>query len=478
MLLLNESNEKFREDFISQAKAIFNGDMSENEIKSLQNNKLQDVLSYVYDNSNFYKNRLAPYADKFSDYTKDNFQEIPFTTKDDLRESGLDILSKPIEEQAYFYETTGTTGSATPCPRNMVDIISSNITISLSYKHIFESLFPNKKPVIGVFGPTELHSFGDTLGNVALNLDFCVVKAWPYSPMIGFEKTLEVMQKLQIDVIMCTPGLSMTLLKAAQKHGYDLQKDFNVKMLMLTGEMCTEPMAKNIEALWGGACVYNFLYGSQEALVISTCDINNEMRIFPHNYIYEIVDPSTGDYKGNYGTGELVLTMLNPGGKPLIRYKTGDLVTIKKPEDKSPIPTPVIEIKGRVKDQILLNSSAYKASDFEEGIMKNISGCLGYQIFIDNLNGLDELQIDLEMSGSLSESEEKENAKKIQNYFYDQHNLKVTVCFTDELSNIVYTGALVSWKAARIVDRRKNDSSDIEQKSAQKAIDDSFIRSE
>lgn len=475
MLLMNEELQQYLNDFKAVAGQFFAGKLAGQGLIELQNQKLVKNLKYVYQNSPFYRRLLEPYHDKFDSYNVDNFHDLPFTTKDHLRDEDLDMLSQPVNRNSYFYETTGTTGKATPCPRNMIDIISSNVTISLAFQHLFASIFGDEKPVVGIFGPTELHSFGDTLTNVCDNLGFCSVKAWPYSPVIGFPKTLEVMKKLKINVIMCTPGLSMTLLKAAQKYGYDIQKDFAVRMLMVTGEMCTAPMVKNIESLWG-ARVFNFLYGSQEALVISVCDKNNTMRIFPHNYIYEVIDPATGNFKGYTGEGELVVTMLNPGGKPLIRYRTGDMVIIHENDHNSDIPSNEIHIIGRVKDRIEINQRHYKASDFEENIMDNLNKCLGYQIFIDNIQGSDELEIKLEM---LSKSDETEkNIQHIENNFQEKLGIKATVTYSDELNPVIYSGALVSWKAARIVDRRNQNTQDMEKDSARKIIANKVIRTE
>ena len=473
MFLLNEEHQNYLNEFKKTAGSFFAGTLKGKALADYQNKKLVANLNYVYNNSPFYQKTLKPFADKFSSYNIDNFQELPFTTKDDLREQDLDMLSQPVNQNTYFYETTGTTGKATPCPRNMIDVISSNVTISMAYRHMFQSIFGDEKPVVGILGPTELHSFGDTFTNICDNLGFCSVKAWPYSPVVGLKKTLEVMKKLKIGAVMATPGLCMTMLKAAQKYGFDVKKDFNVKMLMVTGEMCTAPMVRNIESLWG-ARVFNFLYGSQEALVMSVCDKNNKMHIFPHNYIYEVVDPRTGKFRGFSGEGELVVTMLNPGGKPMIRYKTGDMVIIHDSDNNSPIPSYEIQIIGRVRDRIELNNRFYKASDFEETILGRVTQCLGYQIFIDNNQGRDELEIKLEM---LNKEDEKSGIREIiEGDFKNNLDINVKVTFSDELSPVIYTGALVSWKAARIVDRRKTDQKDIEKESAENAIKNSVVK--
>lgn len=463
MHLINQNNQKYLENYKKEVFSFFDGELTGERLKEYQSKKFVSILRYVHENCIYYKNMLDKLDLDLDSVTLNDLGKIPFTTKDTLREQGLSMLSQPIEKNAYYYETTGTTGAATPCPRSMIDVMSSNITISLAYKTVFESVFGERKPVVGVFGPTEVHSFGDTLGNVCHNLDMCVVKAWPYSPVIGFEKSLELMKKLNIEVIMCTPGLSMTLYKACKSFGYDIKKDFNIKMFMLTGEMCTEPMAKNIEHLWG-AKVFNFMYGSQEALVMATCNSENRMNIFPHNYIYEVINPETGISMGFDGEGELVVTMLNPGGKPLIRYRTGDTVRISN-NSKSPLPSKEIEIMGRIKDRIRLNNELYKASDFEIAILEGINDCLGYQIIIDqNAAREDWLEIKLEMLDSLGESDSSK--AKIKENFKNKFNVEVVINFEKELNPIIYTGAMVSWKAARIVDKRIEKKSDNSEKDA------------
>jgi len=474
MHIINQENQDFLNGYKKVVESFFDGRLTGKELEAYQNQKLNEILRYVHANSKYYNKALEQYSRKFGSYTLDTMKELPYTTKDTLRDADIDILSQPIHKNAYYYETTGTTGKATPCPRSMIDVMSSNITISLMYKQVFESVFGDEKPVVGVYGPTEVHSFGDTLGNVCHNLDLCTVKAWPYSPIIGFDKALELIKKLNIQVIMCTPGLTMTLLKAAKVRGYDINKDFNIKMFMLTGEMCTEPMIRNIEKLWG-AKVFNFLYGSQEALVMATCNKNNKMNIFPHNYIYEVINYETDEVTGHEGEGELAVTMLNPGGKPLIRYRTGDIVKIHRNPD-SPIPSPEMEILGRVKDRILFNGLEYKAADIEKAIMTDVANCLGYQIIIDNPGGTDHVDVKIEMLDK--EYENPGILQEINKRFNEVFKVGNSVSFSDELNPVVYTGSLVSWKAARIIDKRlkKAEHDEVERTSAKEIISKEVIK--
>jgi phenylacetate-CoA ligase len=157
------------------------------------------------------KNKSAFYAGHLKDIDVDsvtlaNLSSLPFTTKDDLRESMLDILSGTLEDSIYYYETTGTTGPATPCPRDRKESYASNKQLAMSYQAVLEKHFPTVKTVVGVMGPTEVHSFGDTLGDVCHQLGVCNAKIWPHSPVIGYPKTLQLMKDLRIGVVASAPG--------------------------------------------------------------------------------------------------------------------------------------------------------------------------------------------------------------------------------------------------------------------------------
>jgi hypothetical protein len=144
---------------------------------------LRQTMRVVKANSNFYARHLAQFDASFIDeLSLESFARLPFTTKDDLRREMLNMVSKPLDECCFFYETTGTTGPATPCPRDYVDTIYNNMAVTSCLETILKR--DGRKHFVGVCGPTELHSFGDTLGDVCKNLGLGMAKFWAYSPVI------------------------------------------------------------------------------------------------------------------------------------------------------------------------------------------------------------------------------------------------------------------------------------------------------
>ncbi|MFF6997865.1 phenylacetate--CoA ligase family protein [Streptomyces sp. NPDC008313] len=441
----------FAARYLELHRAFYGRTLTGEALADWRTRQLRTVLDQVSDGSPFYARHLK--GVDLAAVTPDDLSALPYTTKAHLREEMLDVLSRPLADALFFYETTGTTGRATPCPRDGREITASNAHITESWASIFRHHFGGHAPRIGLMGPTEVHSFGDTLGDIARNVGSLNAKIWPYSPVIGFEKALQLMRDLELEVICCTPGVALTLAKAAEHFGYDLRRDFSVKLLFVTGEMCTPALARNLETVWG-ADVYNILYGSQEAFVIATACRNKRMHLSQTNYLVEVVDPESGVSLGPRGTGELTVTMLVDGVKPLVRYRTGDAVVVEESDCDCEMPGDLVRIVGRTLDRLALGEGRFTAGQVETAVMTGVTGCAGYQVVIErDAAGQDRLTVRLELLEGMVD-DPAGLADAVRARAAENLGVPVTVELSDGLDPIVSTGAFVSWKAARIVDRR------------------------
>ncbi|GAB1646630.1 phenylacetate--CoA ligase family protein [Krasilnikovia sp. MM14-A1259] len=441
----------FLQEYLAVCDRYYAGEMTAADWTDWYDRRLAVVVAHTQAKSPFYQRHLA--GVDAAGVTTETLRNLPFTTKADLRREMFDVLSGDISEGTFFYETTGTTGRATPCPRDAKEVIASNTHVTESWRSIFRHHFGDRRPAIGLMGPTEVHSFGDTLGDVARNVGSCNAKIWPYSPVIGFQKALQLMRDLRLEVICCTPGVCLNLAKAARHYGYDLAKDFNVKLFFLTGEMCTPALAANIDSVWG-VDTYNILYGSQEAFVIGTTCKNKNMHLSAPNYVAELIEPDTGAVAGSTGTGELCVTTLIDGLKPLVRYRTGDLVRLGEESCDCELKGPRLDVVGRVLDRIELGRGRFLAAELEEAVLEGVRNCLGFQIVIDaDEAGADRVTVRLDLidggAGSRADIE-----AGVPRRFAERFGVPATVEIVEELDQIVSTGAFVSWKAARIQDRR------------------------
>ncbi|MFC7386593.1 phenylacetate--CoA ligase family protein [Sphaerisporangium rhizosphaerae] len=423
------------------------GEWDEARVAAHQARLLRQTISYVKERSPFYRARLDGAAED------DDLGSLPFTTKQDLRDAQFDMLSRPMHEAWIFYETTGTTGRATPCPRDNTDTLHNNTVLTAYYQTVFDQY--GDRQVVGVSGPSELHATGDTFGDVCRNLGIAVAKMWPHSPMIGFDRALEVMRMLPVTGLFATPGMALSLAKKAREAGLDPAADFSLDVLMLTGELASPSLLAGIGALWG-ARAYNALYASQEASVLAASGADGGLYTAPLINHYEVIDPVTlrparADGAG-VRQGELVITNLYQGAKPLVRYRTGDMVRMHPVAPGATIPAPRVEVLGRVGDQIMLNGHAVTGYDLEDLLLRHVGGFMDYQIRLER-TPLGEDRVDLMLHGA---SESHPGLVLAQEECREVLGTELVVSFGDP-GSITSTGAMVSWKAARVVDGRGDE---------------------
>lgn len=170
----------FLTDYRRVSRAFHDASLSPRELADWRARRLTTVLHHVTERSPFYRRHLA--GTDITAVTPDTLNTLPFTTKDDLRREMYDVLSGPLSAASIYYETNGTTGAATPCPRGAVDIATSNASVEESWRRLFRAHFGDRMPVVGLMGPSELYAFGDVFTDVAASLGACHVKIWPESP--------------------------------------------------------------------------------------------------------------------------------------------------------------------------------------------------------------------------------------------------------------------------------------------------------
>ena len=445
-------------------RSLYSGKMQTDYLKVIQEKSLQRVLQNVIDHSPFYQRRLAQLKDtNLSVFQLQDLPSLPFTTKDDLRNEQFDMLSEPLWKAAIFYETTGTTGKATPCPRGPMESIQSNMGVTFNLDSLFE---PGREDVVGACGPTEMHSFGDTTGDVFRNLGKAVVKMWPFSPMVGLPRAVQTILETGMTVLVCTPGMAMTIAKEMRSKGIDIKKQCKIDTLLLTGELSSKSLLLNLENIYG-ARAYNFLYGSQETMVVATCTKEQDLKGFPLNYIYEVID-KTGQLQtevdaDGFLTGELVVTMLIPGVKPLIRYRTGDMVRYKEPTGDT-AQAPQLVVLGRDRDEIRLGDHSISAYDLEQLLLSSFTDLVDYQVVIEEIDGQDQITVlcdTFESNPALFAKQSEACTEAVKQALGIPARAVLS-----EIGILSSTGALVSWKAARVLDKR-NQAPDLEQEAAQ-----------
>jgi phenylacetate-CoA ligase len=442
------------EKFIARWAA---GDVAAAEVRSWHETRLRQVLEHVREQSPFYRTRLA--ATDLTAVSASDLTALPFTTKQDLGEAMYDLICGDIADSLYFFCTTGTTGVSSPCPRSVLDVDLDNAPITASLGQVVPAFLDGAKPVIAMLCPNETHSVCLTISAAARALGYFKFDAFPISPVIGFRRVFELLQELSANVIICSPGMVMALAEMSDAYGIDVKADLGIKAILTTGELCTPHMAALIEDVWGARTI-NWWYGAQEVGTSALAGPDGVMVAVTPNHLLEVVDPVSGSSLGSAGVGELCLTTLIPGMKPLIRYRTGDLVELATDAAGRQIITTL----GRVKDTVVLGGVARPAAEIERAILGSHRLALGYRLEISESGGRDQVLVQVKPRDGADLAQLKACVAESVSGEFDVDCQVQALPLLDMESA---TGGWVSWKTARIRDLRGSARPDeIEQRSA------------
>lgn len=367
-----------------------------------------------------------------------------FTTKQDLVRAGHDVFSGGLSDIEVYYETTGTTGPPTPCPRAPIEVWASNRSLVRAWTSML--LEDDCSPVVAIMGPSELYAFGDVFGAVARELKVPLVKMWPDSPRVGLSKALRLLKDLEVTHVVCAPSMVLELARLARREGIG-PEHLGIRRFLVLGELTTPEFRANAASWWPGSTVTPAMYGSQEAMCVAAGWPDGMLRLNELNYHFEIVGPIDGSPVSGQ-VGELVVTSLVRGVKPLIRYRTGDLVAVD--DDRAAgYPGRTVTILGRIADQVQTGSGRWvTAYDVERAAIGGVTSCLGYQVRIegDRSGNHATLRLLLADPGAHNDAAAKALERLLA--------MPTTVEFPAELDERTRTGATASWKLARLVDER------------------------
>ncbi|MEB3022990.1 MULTISPECIES: phenylacetate--CoA ligase family protein [Mycolicibacter] len=421
------------------------GQVGADELRRWQQDRLTKVLEHVHAQSPFYRKRLQDID--VAAVTLDSLDTLPFTVKSDLSEAMYDLICGDINDALYFFCTTGTTGRSSPCPRSLLDFDLDNASITLSLGAMLDKWLPEgEKPVLAMLCPNETHSVCLTISSAARELGIFKFDAFPASPAIGFKRVFELLQELRPNVVVCSPGLLMALAEMADVYGIDPKEDLNVKVALNCGELCTPSMAQLVGDTWGARSC-NWWYGSQEAGTPLVTTPDGDFVLITPNHIFEIIDLETDRPIRGYGRGEMCLTTLIPGAKPLIRYRTGDFVEYREASAGQP----TIELLGRIKDMVSLGGVVRSAAEVETAVLGSHGLVYGYQIEVSSDSGEDSVVVRVKAKPDADHDEVKET---ISRSVCGAFGIVCRVEILPLLDLTTATGGWVSWKSARFKDLR------------------------
>ena len=413
------------------------------ELEELQLKRLKETVSRVQ-NIGFYKKMFDDAGLRPSDIkTLDDITKIPFTKKSDLRGGyPFGFLAVPMKQINRIHTTSGTTGKPTVVAytRNDLNSWSELIARNLTMVGLREwDMFQNASNYSLFTGGLGFHYGAEKIG--------CAVVP---AGVGNTKRQIEMIQDFGVNAIHCTPSYAMHLTEVAEDMHANLD---SLRIGVFGAEAWSENMRRNLEGRLNIKAYDS--YGMSELFgpgVAFECPEQNGLHIWHDCYIVEIIDPVTGETLGPGEKGEMVVTPLVKEAMPLLRYRTGDITMLMEDECPCGRGQKIARLFGRSDDMLTVRGINVFPSQIEH-VLKNIPEVGDqFMVYIDRINHLDEMTIDVEvnkhiLSGELSDLARLQN--KIGKALHETLSLRAAVQLVEPGSLPRFEG-----KAKRVVDRR------------------------
>ncbi len=416
------------------------------DLKRLQEDRLKETCSRAM-GTGFYRDLFKSAGISPADIkTLDDITRLPFTRKQDLRGGyPFGFLAVPLSSVVRIHTTSGTTGKPTVVGYTRGDLekwsslIARNLTmVGLRQGDVFQNMVN-----YGMFtGGLGFHYGAEKIGLTVIP-----------SATGNTKRQIEMIHDFGVTAIHCTPSYAMHLAESAEEAGIKLD---SLKTGIFGAEPWSESLRGELEEKLGVTAYDSYglseLYGPGVAF---ECQERDGLHIWHDCYLVEIIDPVTGEQLGPGEQGELVVTPLVKEAMPLIRYRTGDVTMLIEDDCPCGRGMKIARITGRSDDMLVIRGINVFPSQIEHVLLGIPEVGNQFMVYVDRVNHLDEMTIEVELSRTHFSGELADLAriqKKVIKELRDALELRTTVRLVEPGSLPRFEG-----KAKRVIDRRTGD---------------------
>lgn len=427
--------------------------MPRDKICSLQLAKLRVHLEFAYANSSWYRMSFDAAGVKPSDLKSlEDLRKFPFINKSIERERQLaapllgDMAAVRERDVVFVSASSGTTGVPTLSPFTKEDFDTFQDNQARLFWMV--GMRPDDRYVhalnftLFVGGP-------DVIGAQKLGA-LCI-----WAGTIPSDRLLFILKEFAPTITWTTPSYAWHLGEAAKAAGIDPAKDLSIRKIIVAGEPggSISTTRQAIEKLWN-AELYDF-YGISDiyGACAGMCEERNGLHLIEDDIYLEVLDPVTSEPVADGKPGEMVLTTLTKRARPMIRFRTGDIVVA----DHSPCPCGRTHVRftvtGRIDDMFIISGVNVFPSDIEF-IIRGTSSLNGeYRITVYEEDHLSRFDLEVEIhaqAGNPQESVVGEITASLS------HAIKTRLGVKPKRVVVLANGTLQRYthKAKRLVDNR------------------------
>ena len=421
--------------------------MDRGELKKLQSERLIKMVSYVYHNVPYYREKMQKAGVEPGDIRGlEDIEKLPFTTYEDLNKAyPFGLAAVPKSELVRVHASSGTTGKPKIAvyTRRDIDMWSECAARCLTMAGVTRDDVIQVGYGYGLFtGGLGAHYGAEYVGALVLPMSTGNTK-----------KLIDMMIDCGATAIACTPSYLLHVAEDLQKAG--LVDKIKLKTAICGAEPWTNEMRASIEKQLG-IKAYD-IYGLTEILgpgVAADCDAHAGLHIWEDHFLPEILDPATLKAVPEGQSGELVITTLTKEGMPMIRYRTKDLTSLETSKCSCGRTMARIQrFKGRTDDMLIIRGVNVFPSQVEAALLTIDGTTPHYMIIVDRVDNADTFEVQVEVDERFFSDE----VSKLEN-LSKQINAKLREALgLNAKVSLVQPNALVhsDGKTKHVEDRRK-----------------------
>ncbi len=371
MLLLRdknfrERNERLLEAHLATIQDVHNGRC---DLTAHHAAKLVETLA-VAARSKLYSETLARWRDeelvaaaRLADprtVLTQTLASVPLLEKHRLRDHSREAFTRSADDFLHYYESSGTTGDPVAAPKSVDDLVVNTTNIGEMWGRLLGRGDRAVNLINGPFAPAgyQLEKVLEYLGVLSLRL-------WVDNVTGDYTRVLRLLDELSVNIYVGSPSRLLEMLHFALRSGEPFPR---FDKLLLLAEQTGPAFLRQLERVTG-AQAYVACYGSSETGTLAVTCERGRMHLQTQSYLCELLDDSGARLvSGEADTGELVVTTLDLPARPLVRYRTGDLVEITGEPCDCGLTPPVVRTLGRAQDVVAMSEGGVRQDVFEDAL--------------------------------------------------------------------------------------------------------------
>ncbi|MGB4441238.1 MAG: phenylacetate--CoA ligase [Coriobacteriia bacterium] len=367
--------------------------MGRADLEALQLRRLRSTVAWAYERVAYYRDELDKRGVKPKDIRSlADVRLLPMTDKTALRDTyPYGMFAVPLEQVVRVHSSSGTTGKPIVVGYTRGDL---NTWTELTARVGSAAGVTERDRVQMVF------LYGMFTGGWGMHYGLERIGATMFPAGSGnTERQLMMMQDFGTTAIVGTPSYALYIAEVAEKMGIDMHT-LPLRVGLFGGEPSGEGMRAEIERRLGILATDN--YGLSEVMgpgVSGECEHQRGLHMAEDHFLFEVIDPVSGEPKDEGEEGELIITALTKEAFPVLRYRTHDLTVIDStPCECGRTLSRMRKVRARTDDMLIIRGVNVFPSQIEDALLQVEGVEPHYLIIVERVGAMDQLEVQIEVS--------------------------------------------------------------------------------